>query len=178
MNMNLINVKKCSDFSGIALIVLFSQSPISKQQLGAGNSPLRAEVRVEYYPPLGVISHPKRQILGHCVGAVCVGRDSGHPPPGDTEAVVCVGSSGGGRRCLPVSQVCLSADPQQRDQSGVERAVVEQLRSAQQETARLWREYTAVKIAHTDGIEGYSCDAAADNELGFPQVHQPEQIMA
>ena len=47
VNMNLINVKKCGDFRGIALMVLFSQSPISKHQLRAGNSPLRAEVRVE-----------------------------------------------------------------------------------------------------------------------------------
>ena len=65
--MNLINVKKCDDFSGIALTVVFWQSPISKHQLRMGNSPLIAEVRVENYSPLGVISHPKRQILGHCV---------------------------------------------------------------------------------------------------------------
>ena len=45
MNMNLINVKNCGDFSGIALTVVFWQSPISKHQLKAGNSPLRAEVR-------------------------------------------------------------------------------------------------------------------------------------
>ena len=66
MNMKLINVKKYDDFSGIALTVVYWQSRISKHHLRAGNSPLRAEVRVENYPPLGVISHPKRQILGHC----------------------------------------------------------------------------------------------------------------
>ena len=65
VNIKFINVKN-GDFSGIALTSVFWQSPISKHQLRAGNSPLRAEVRVENYPPLGVISHPKRQILGHC----------------------------------------------------------------------------------------------------------------
>ena len=37
LNMNLIQVKKCVDFSGIAFSVVLWQSPISKHQLRVGN---------------------------------------------------------------------------------------------------------------------------------------------
>ena len=57
-------VSKKVQYYGAAVGLLHSL--MLKGRLSVGNSLWKSHVRVENYSPLGVVSHPNQQILGHC----------------------------------------------------------------------------------------------------------------
>ena len=67
LDKNSINMENHGYFNiTVLMAMLFCQLLMSKHQSRVGNSLLKTVVRVENCPLLGVISHPNRQILGHC----------------------------------------------------------------------------------------------------------------
>ena len=58
-------ISKKVQYYGAAVGVFHSLMP--KGRLRVGNSLWKSHVRVENYSPLGVVSHPNQQILGHCL---------------------------------------------------------------------------------------------------------------